>query len=74
MGYRKNEGIDLGECKWGTKSVTPSVVDQLKEKMEKYPNPKNLTVQGHLFTQLPCKWKSKFPGVLFHALDEMYGL
>jgi len=72
VGYRQNEGIDLGECKWG-KTISPAkAYQELKEKIETYPNPKGLTLRKFLFIPQKPSDKSKTDDCQILTLEDMY--
>ncbi len=74
VGHRKNEGIDLGECKWTKSPSISEAVLQLEKKQASYPNPKGLTINKHLFLQLgPAKKEKLAAGVTVHTLADLYG-
>lgn len=71
IGLRSDGRIDIGECKWGEYNVS-SCMDQLKQKIEKYPNPENLTLSKKLFTRKAKTAKAK---ELWHySLEDLYHL
>lgn len=74
VGYRKDEGIDLCECKWAKIKSIKKVVEELQEKIKKYPNDENLTIQGRIFTKEPVRESKNFPSIKFCSLEEMYDL
>lgn len=72
VGYRQDDRIDIGECKWGSLTSLPGLVNELSNKMTKYPNPKNITLQGRLFTRQPVD-TSKLPqNIRAHSLRDLY--
>jgi len=72
VGYRQDDRIDIGECKWGSLTSLPGLVNELSNKMTKYPNPKNITLQGRLFTRQPVD-RSKLPqNIRAHSLKDLY--
>ena len=74
VGLRQDDRIDLGECKWGSVRSIPSVETELSDRMKRYPNPTNFTLQGRLFCrQTPGKGIGKAIHH-WHTLDEIYAL
>lgn len=73
VGYRKNEAVDIGECKWGKVNSTKKLLIELKEKIKKYPNKEGLTVRGNIFTQKKMD-KSEVSDVHFYCLEDLYRL
>ena len=72
VGFRQDDRIDIGECKWGTVTSLPGVVNELSGKMAKYPNPENITLQGRLFTRQPLD-RSQLPSTIqAHSLEDLY--
>jgi len=65
VGLRDDRRIDLGECKWGL--CGREVEKELHAKLEKYPNPGNLTVAGRVF----CRKK---PARLANTMFQWHGL
>jgi len=71
IGLRKDDRVDICECKWGSIKSFNGTIRNLKEKVKHYPNPDNSTIQLRLFcaderkvaTQLPCN---------IHFLKDLY--
>lgn len=74
VGYRTREGIDLGECKWGTLRSPAQAIAELEQKIRHYPNPEGLSVRRHMFTRLPVSAKSHSATIRFHHLAALYRL
>lgn len=72
VGFRHDKRIDLGECKWGTVTSLPGLVNELSGKIAKYPNPENITLQGRLFTRQPVDASKLPPNIRAHCLEELY--
>ena len=72
LGYRHDDRIDIGECKWGNLTSLPGLMAELSGKMAKYPNPKNITIQGRLFSRQAVD-TSKLPqNIRAHSLEDLY--
>lgn len=74
LGYRNGEGIDVGECKWGSVRTGALVMAAVQEKMARYPNPHNLTVRGRIFSRLPIRKERAEKKMRLHTLEELYEL
>lgn len=72
VGVRQNEGVDLGECKWGKMNSIKSVLAEIEQKKLRYPNVKGLSLQAHLFLQKKSKIKLATSDVLIHDLADIY--
>lgn len=72
IGYRKNEGIDLCECKWGNIRSIKNLGNNLKEKMKKYPNYEGLTLKGIIFSQKKLPKKNQITGISYYDLNDLY--
>jgi hypothetical protein len=46
---RKDNWIDLGECKWGKVRSLEAMAMELEEKTKKYPNNADYSIGKHLF-------------------------
>ncbi len=68
VGVRSDGIIELGECKWG--HVTGAeLTRQLKQKAERYDNPKNATLRLHAFVRT---WRGKAPkDIELHRLTDL---
>ena len=49
VGYRQDGIADICECKWGKISSAPRLSAMLKDKMSRYPNKDNKTLNARLF-------------------------
>ena len=74
VGYRQDDLIDIGECKWGKVSSLNEVEKELKNKIINYPNKNNSTIQMRLFTRYNKKNRNISSRLIYHSLDEMYNL
>jgi len=74
VGLRTDNRIDIGECKWGLVRSAPTVETELSERMRRYPNASNSTLQGRVFCRrVPSK--SSTPHVhRWHSLENLYAL
>jgi hypothetical protein len=72
VGYRQDERIDLGECKWGQVRSLPSLQKELEEKLRNYPNKTNATIQRRIFTKNEVKSNSRSPEFRYHDLEDLY--
>jgi len=71
VGIRDDRWIDLGECKWGEVKSENSLIKEIEQKRDKYPNPKNYTIACHIF----CKNihnKIKTKEIFWHTLKDLY--
>ena len=53
VSIRRDQRIDLGECKWGTIRSWPAVQRELDTRIQQYPNPNNRTISGIIFSRKP---------------------
>lgn len=72
VGYRQDDRIDIGECKWGTPASVPSLIRELNTKMERYPNKRNATLQGRLFTRNKISTTESPAKIRYHSLEDLY--
>ncbi len=74
VGLRSDNRVDLGECKRGPIRSAPSIETELSDRMRRYPNPSNATLQGRVFCRRPPP-KSAAPRThRWHTLEELYAL
>jgi AAA+ ATPase superfamily predicted ATPase len=73
VGVRQDGWIDLGECKWGDVSSMAALDAELEAKVERYPNPRNVTIGRHLFVR-SLKARAKTPEARVHTLRDLYEL
>lgn len=72
VGIREKEGIDLGECKWGSVKSTKQLVQEIESKVPLFPNPHNLTITKRVFTRKPLSQTTALPaGIIAHHLEEL---
>jgi AAA+ ATPase superfamily predicted ATPase len=74
VGLRQDNRVDLAECKWGTARALPSVETELSDRMRRYPNPSNATLQGRIFCQRAPTKRTVASIHRWHTLDELYAL
>jgi len=72
VGLREDQWTDLGECKWSSDSSLTAWQASLEDKVPRYPNRRNATIQRRLFVR-SLKGKIKpHPQVRLHTLDDLY--
>ncbi len=66
--------IDLGECRWGATGSRAAVVDGLRAKLARVPNPRGATVGLRVFAReaIP-EAQARALGVRWHGLRAIYG-
>lgn len=74
VGYRKQEGIDIGECKWGSVRRAGPMIAALAAKMARYPTPHHLTIRGRIFSRLRIPTDRVDARWRIHILEELYAL
>ena len=72
VGLRDDHRTDICECKWGEIFSVPALIEELKAKMKKFPNPENATLQGKIFTRRPIQVERLPEHVIVHDLKELY--
>jgi AAA+ ATPase superfamily predicted ATPase len=72
VGFRDDRWTDLGECKWGTVSSVPSVVDELAHKVGEYPNRRGATIGQRVFVRRKPARVPESATMRWHSLDELY--
>jgi uncharacterized protein len=73
VGLREDGWVDIGECKWGSVRSAPRLVQELEEKVRRYPNPQQGSIQRRVFTrQAPRAKPASAPGVAWHDLADLY--
>jgi len=73
VGYRRDDVVDIGECKWGKVSSMERLLKELKTKIASYPNKDNKTINGRLF----LRSRRKLPNdsnIQVNSLDDLYSL
>jgi AAA+ ATPase superfamily predicted ATPase len=73
VGFRQDNYIDIGECKWGEVSSLPHLVQEIQKKMQLFPNPKNATLQGRIFSRKKIRSRLNLPFKI-HTLEDLYNL
>jgi uncharacterized protein len=70
----RDEGwIDLGECRWGGSGSPAAAAAALRAKAERYPNPRNATLQLRVFTRNAVRRpRRSHPDIRWHCLSELY--
>ncbi|MFZ5806839.1 MAG: ATP-binding protein [Verrucomicrobiota bacterium] len=72
VGLRKDDWLDLGECKWGHISSTRAMEQELAAKAAHYPDIQKYTSQYHLFTRQTLAKKSVPQTLRCHSLEDFY--
>jgi AAA+ ATPase superfamily predicted ATPase len=74
IGLRTDNRVDLGECKWGRVRSVPPVETDLSDRISRYPNPSNATLQGRVFCRhAPAKSAAPHRH-RWHTLADLYAL
>ncbi len=72
VGARDDSWIDLGECKWGRVNSAPRLVDELRSKRARFPNPTGASIGLRAFVRDgPAQDEG---GVQWHDLEGLYSL
>lgn len=75
VGVRDDGWTDLGECKWGPVRSPAKLAAELEEKLSRYPNPRNTTLNRRVFTRDRLRaTKGKAGAVQWHCLEDLYRL
>ncbi len=73
VGIRKDNRIDIGECKWGAIRSAAALERELAAKLQRYPNPANATLQARIFCRrLPGRATALSSDVRWHTLQDLY--
>jgi AAA+ ATPase superfamily predicted ATPase len=73
VGLREDGWIDLGECKWGRVRSQRRIESDLVEKQSRYPNPRNATICGRIFTRRETRRRdSAGSHIRWHCLRDLY--
>ena len=72
VGYRRDERIDIGECKWGTVRSLPALIKELNDKVKFYPNRSNATLGRRIFTRRDVSSGELPPEIRHHTLEDLY--
>lgn len=73
VGRREDGWIDLGECRWGAVRSGKALVEELEERVARYPNPRGATIGRRIFTRAPVNVRPGTDGVRWYALEDLYG-
>jgi AAA+ ATPase superfamily predicted ATPase len=73
VGIRRDEWIDLGECKWGDVSGGRAAAE-LEQKVPLFPNPSNATIGRRLFLKAASPRQRLPDEVKIHTLADLYKL
>lgn len=71
VGYRKDNWVDLGECKWGSVGSARSLAMELEKKVPCYPNKRNATIGRIIFTRSRISYEKSNQVKLF-CLEDLY--
>ena len=74
VGLRRDNWIDLGECKWGGVPSAPALVGELERKVKLYPNKANASIGRLIFTRHPVKAPKEGTLARFFSLEDLYSL
>jgi uncharacterized protein len=74
VGVRRDNWIDLGECKWGSTSSAPELIAELESRVKLYPNTHNATIGRLIFTRRPVKAPRTENTPRFFSLDDLYSV
>lgn len=72
IGLRNDNWTDIGECKWGTVKSSSALIKDLKMKISSYPNKRNATIQGRIFSKKNPNKIQKEMGFIWHSLKDIY--
>jgi hypothetical protein len=70
VGVRKDNWIDLGECKWGEMGSLGGVAKELDRKAALYPAKSHVSIGRHLF--LRNKPRTQIDGTQIHHLSDLF--
>ena len=70
VAIKRNEWIDLGECKWGNVKSWPGLLSELNARIPHYPNPEWHSIRKWLFTR-HSRPQERIEGVEVVTLDDM---
>ncbi|MDD2710214.1 MAG: ATP-binding protein [Verrucomicrobiae bacterium] len=70
VGLRNDHHLDLCECKWKGSVNLTQLLQELKNKQVRYPNPRGASVQYRAFVKHPVK--NKHPELTVHALEDLF--
>jgi AAA+ ATPase superfamily predicted ATPase len=73
VGLREDRWIDIGECKWGAVDSVPTVIEELEQKVRRYPNTRGATIGRRLFLNSPRQRRKAVPEhIRVHTLENLY--
>lgn len=72
VGLRRDNWVDLGECRWGPVRSARALVEELEGKIGRYPNPRGATIGRRVFTRTPVGGRRNAKGVRWHTLEDLY--
>jgi AAA+ ATPase superfamily predicted ATPase len=73
VGYRQDNWVDLGECKWGRLGSIASVEKELLEKTGFFPNRRNATIGKIIFSRYSVPAGSRRIDFRYYSLEDFYG-
>lgn len=62
VSLRRDNWVDLGECRWGAVRSTPALLGELWQKLTLYPSPRGATLGRLLFVRQKPKAMPELPG------------
>ena len=72
VGLRRDNWVDLGECRWGPVRSARALVVYLDGKVDRYPNPRGATIGRRVFTRSAVGGRRDAKGVHWHRLEDLY--
>lgn len=72
VGYRQDNWTDIGECKWGSIKSAKSIIQQLNNNIGRYPNSRNATIKGRIFTRKKMVKAKQDTAFIWHSLEDIY--
>ncbi|MBE7480920.1 MAG: ATP-binding protein [Polyangiaceae bacterium] len=73
VSLRRDNWVDLGECKWGAVRSVPALLGELEQKLTLYPSPRGATLGRLLFVRHKPKAMPELPsGTRCYDLGELY--
>lgn len=75
VGLRQDRWTDLGECKWGRVNSVAALRTELRERLPRFPNPRQATLGLRYFTRQKMRVTPDAAAhERWHCLDELYEL
>lgn len=75
VGVRRNEAVDVCECKWGKLGSIPKLAREVQGKCDRYPLMDGLSIQPRVFTRSSvAESKTEKTGIRWHSLASMMEL